>query len=353
MLSLILACRAAAADVFYGEGFTNTAPPANQPVSAAGWSACSGPEANDLSNIVPLAGANHVGLSFAHGTGAPATPGYLFSGTVPNTANVFVAFETFAPAAFESVTWKMGNTDSGTSVRVLVQQNGRWHASDATYSTAEFANAALFQAAPETKTLVFSPSAAQWRPLTLAPGRVLSLGGSPLAADLSSATITGLGFYISHRATPTSAATRIDDVVARGSFLPASSAAAPYASRLINNLRAGRSQTIVTYGTSLTAAGEWVAAMGVWLERLFPGRVTIVNSGMGGRASNSGVSNLQSSVIAKAPDAVFLEFAINDANTAYAANDPDRGITVEKSMANLNRMIDAIQLARPGAEIFL
>ena len=353
LLSFALACRAAASDLIYREGFTNTSPPANQTASAAGWTAYSGAEADDLSNVVPLAGENHVGLSFANGTGNPAIPGYLFSAAVANSANVFVAFETFAPAMLESVTWKMGNTDSGTVVRLLVQQNGSWYASDSAYSTSEFANAALFQAAPETKTFVFSPSAAHWRPLSLAPGRALSLGGSPLAADLASATITGLGFYISHRATPASAATRIDDLIARGSSLPSPSVPSSYGSRLMNNLQAGRRQTIVTYGTSLTAAGEWVTAMGAWLNGLFPGQVTIVNGGMGGRASNTGISNLQRSVIAKTPDAVFLEFAINDANTAYAENDPDRGITVEKSKANLSRMIDAIQLARPGAEIFV
>lgn len=353
VLLLVFVGRTAAAEVIYSEDFTNTSPPANQAVSAAGWSAYSGAEAKDLSAVVPLAGANHVGLSFANGTGNPATPGYLFSGVIPNADNIFAAFETFSAVQLESLTWKMGNTDSSTIVRVLVQQNGRWYASDSAFSTAEFPNAALFQASPETKTFVFSKSAAHWRPFTITPGVAMSLGGSPLAADLTSNRITGLGFYISHRATPTSAATRLDDLVAYGSRLPSPSVPPRYVSRLMNNLQAGRHQTIVTYGTSLTAAGAWVPAMDAWLSGLFPGQITLVNSGMGGRASNTGVANLRSSVIAKAPDAVFIEFAINDANTAYAENDPDRGITVEKSKTNLSRMIDDIRSARPQAEIFV
>jgi lysophospholipase L1-like esterase len=89
-----------------------------------------------------------------------------------------------------------------------------------------------------------------------------------------------------------------------------------------------------------------------WLTGFNPNLVTFVNSGMGGKASNTGVANLQSRVLAHFPDAVFIEFAINDA-APFPSNDPDYGITPEKSRQNLNTMIDAILAARPSCEIFI
>lgn len=126
-----------------------------------------------------------------------------------------------------------------------------------------------------------------------------------------------------------------------------------HASRLIDNLQAGRPQKLVVYGTSLTEGGHWVADTSAWLKARYPGLVTVTNSGLSGKASNTAVAHLQAKVIDLAPDTVLIEFGINDAFTAYAATDLDHGMTLDKCRANLNRMIDAILAAKPSTEIIL
>jgi hypothetical protein len=52
-------------------------------------------------------------------------------------------------------------------------------------------------------------------------------------------------------------------------------------SRLVTKLDAGEKQTVVTYGTSLTAGGAWVAQVREALSKKYPGRLTVINSGQG------------------------------------------------------------------------
>jgi lysophospholipase L1-like esterase len=104
---------------------------------------------------------------------------------------------------------------------------------------------------------------------------------------------------------------------------------------LIDNLRAGRSQHLITYGTSLTADGDWVNQLRVALMLRFPGQVGVTNSGQSGMASTWGLANLDERVVARNPDAVFIEFGINDAYTPYK-------ISVAQSRKNLETMIDRI-----------
>ena len=124
-------------------------------------------------------------------------------------------------------------------------------------------------------------------------------------------------------------------------FCPAAESAA-----FITNLAAGKPQTIVTYGTSLTAGGDWVAQVGAALEKKFPKLVTLVNSAQGGMWSKWGVDNLEARVIAKKPDVVFIEFSINDAYLEYKTSP-------EEARRNLEAMIDRTRAALPGSEIIL
>jgi acyl-CoA thioesterase-1 len=114
----------------------------------------------------------------------------------------------------------------------------------------------------------------------------------------------------------------------------------------VASLEAGKPQVIVTYGTSLTAGGDWVAQFGAALERKFPKLATIVNSAQGGMWSKWGVDNLEARVIAKKPDVVFIEFSINDAFLEYKT-------PVEDARKNLETMIDRTLAALPGCEIIL
>ena len=109
---------------------------------------------------------------------------------------------------------------------------------------------------------------------------------------------------------------------------------------------AERKQTIVAYGTSLTAGGAWVGQLTKALEAKFPGRATVINSGAGGMWSKWGLDHLDERVISKAPDAVLIEWSINDAFLEYKTSADD-------CRANLNTMIDRILAAHPKCEIIL
>jgi len=116
--------------------------------------------------------------------------------------------------------------------------------------------------------------------------------------------------------------------------------------RLVSNLEAGKKQTVVTYGTSLTAQGAWVAQFSAELDRRYPGLTTVINSGEGAMWSKWGVDNLDARVTGKQPDAVFIEFSINDAYLPY-------NMSVEQARSNLETMVDRILATNKSCEIIL
>ena len=117
-------------------------------------------------------------------------------------------------------------------------------------------------------------------------------------------------------------------------------------SQLVRNLQSGLKQTVVTYGTSLTAGGAWVNQLQQALNERFPGLVTVINSGEGSMWSQWGVDNLDKRVISKKPDAVFIEFSINDAYLPYKTS-------VDQARTNLKIMIDRILVSNRQCEIIL
>jgi lysophospholipase L1-like esterase len=131
------------------------------------------------------------------------------------------------------------------------------------------------------------------------------------------------------------------------------------ASSLIDHLAAGKQQTLVLYGTSETQIGAWAdtvpghGGLSDWLTSKYGNRVTVINSGVSGRASNTGLSNLNSKVFAYHPDTVLIEFAMNDAKTNYPPTDVDYNITLAKCASNLNTMIDRIWATNSHTEIIL
>ena len=120
----------------------------------------------------------------------------------------------------------------------------------------------------------------------------------------------------------------------------------PLPETVFRNLEAGKSQSVVVYGTSLSAQGEWVKALGAYFEERYPGRVALTNAAVSGRQSNWGVSNLQERVLARKPDLVFIEFSVNDAATKHH-------ISLERSEENLDRMVKALRAQNPQADIVL
>ncbi|WP_089724038.1 SGNH/GDSL hydrolase family protein [Candidatus Thiosymbion oneisti] len=117
-------------------------------------------------------------------------------------------------------------------------------------------------------------------------------------------------------------------------------------SRLLANLRSGKKQVVVTYGTSLTAEGAWVTQLKKELDKTFPGLTQVLNSGGSSKWSEWGVKNLDKRVIQKKPDTVFIEFSINDAVERFKGS-------VEIAKANLETMIARILESNPNCEIIL
>ncbi|WP_367871952.1 GDSL-type esterase/lipase family protein [Luteolibacter sp. Populi] len=120
----------------------------------------------------------------------------------------------------------------------------------------------------------------------------------------------------------------------------------PSKNRFVQKLAAGLPQRIVTYGTSLTASAAWPNQLKNILDSTWPGQTTLLNRASSGMASDWGIANLQAQVIAAAPDAVFIEFAVNDAVDRFH-------IPVSQARANLEAMIDGILAAYPQCEIIL
>lgn len=131
-----------------------------------------------------------------------------------------------------------------------------------------------------------------------------------------------------------------------------SSAVSPLpASQLVDNLKAGKDQTLVVYGTSLTAGGKWVPETKKWLESINPeAKVTVVNSGQSGKNSITGLEKLDAVVIAKKPDTVIIEFAVND---AVLFPDLKQRVSIGESAENLETMVERIRKALPGTEIIV
>ncbi len=118
----------------------------------------------------------------------------------------------------------------------------------------------------------------------------------------------------------------------------------------VQQLAAGQAQKVVVYGTSLTANGAWVGVMNTWLGGKYPGLLTVVNSGLSGKSSVEGVTQLATKVLAYNPNTVIIEFAVND---AFRYTDGTPQLTPAQAKTNLNSMIDSIRAQNPATEIIL
>ncbi len=98
------------------------------------------------------------------------------------------------------------------------------------------------------------------------------------------------------------------------------------------NASATGGAVLVAYGDSIAAAGKWQAEF-----NLLSGE-NMVNSGVGGDTSATGLARFESAVKAKAPDAVFIAFGTNDASI-----DMERYVPLENYKQNLR---DAVQKVR-------
>lgn len=116
--------------------------------------------------------------------------------------------------------------------------------------------------------------------------------------------------------------------------------------QFVDQLKSGKAQTIVTYGTSLTAVGAWVGQLDQVLQQQFGEKAKLVNGAQGGANSDWGVKSLEQKVLKHKPDAVFIEFAINDAVSR-------RRTSVDDARGNLEKIITRVLEQNPQCEIIL
>lgn len=119
--------------------------------------------------------------------------------------------------------------------------------------------------------------------------------------------------------------------------------------KLVQNLQKGKDQLVVVYGTSLSSGGHgkaWMGEVARQFNEKYGNHLKYCLAGKGGMWSTWGVQHLEDSVISKNPDAVIMEFGINDAFEKYKTSP-------ELAKLNLEYMIDRIQLNNPDCDIIL
>jgi lysophospholipase L1-like esterase len=115
---------------------------------------------------------------------------------------------------------------------------------------------------------------------------------------------------------------------------------------VFKNLKAGKPQTVVLYGTSLTAKGAWAEALKEWFQTAYPKQVNVINTAGPGQNSDWGLQNLKERVLKHKPDLVFIEFSYNDAHDKFK-------MTLPKGKENLDAMVKAIRAQNPATTIVL
>ncbi|PAW78539.1 MAG: hypothetical protein B9S32_06345 [Verrucomicrobia bacterium Tous-C9LFEB] len=191
----------------YSETFDNTSG-ANKTSGQIGWSAFVGSSALNLTNVAGVTNTDYVAVASAAGN--PGTPnGFIFANNGATANQTFALVDTTlsSPVTLangDSITWTMGNNSATATAQILIQiggdgsvGSGSWYVSTATRTSSSL-NTASFQSASEsavTATLTFSTSMSSWKEFTLSGGNSMAVGNT-LLADLSSTTITGIGFYL-------------------------------------------------------------------------------------------------------------------------------------------------------------
>lgn len=113
------------------------------------------------------------------------------------------------------------------------------------------------------------------------------------------------------------------------------------------NLQSGIHQTIVVYGTSLSAnPNGWPAMLEKEIDKRYPSLIKVENMAAGAMWSTWGVQNLDERVLSKKPDLVLIEFAINDAYLPYKTSK-------KVCQVNLEYMIDRILEQNPKCDVVI
>ena len=113
-------------------------------------------------------------------------------------------------------------------------------------------------------------------------------------------------------------------------------------SSLVSNLEAGKKQTVMTYGTSLSQGSPWVGQLSAELDRRYPGLATVIDTGQGPKQPAElctwGVGNIEPVIRTQKHDTVFIEFAAWDSYLPF-------NTTLPQARSNLVTMIDRLLAA--------
>lgn len=119
--------------------------------------------------------------------------------------------------------------------------------------------------------------------------------------------------------------------------------------QLVKDLKAGKERTLIVYGTSITKLGNgplWVKQVGEELNTKYNNRLTVLNKGGSGRNSEWAANNYADSVLVNKPDAVIIEFSVNDAVTRF-------DISPEQAVKNTEYLIRKVKEQNSDAEVIL
>jgi lysophospholipase L1-like esterase len=136
------------------------------------------------------------------------------------------------------------------------------------------------------------------------------------------------------------------------------------ASQLVDNLKAGKDQVVLVYGTSLTEGGAWFAQLGQWLNsQEFPGKAAVINKGVSGSTTAShGIKDFDRDVMEQKPDTIIIEFGMNDcirrladpsATPPRLEDQPQPAVPLEQFRKNLVTMVERLRKELPATEVFL
>lgn len=147
---------------------------------------------------------NSIGLAGINTTPAePATgPGFLFvSGGAANPGAANWIADTTAYTidtsayAIDDISFYSGNAYTASLEHIVVQIDGNWYASVATFGNAvAVASAGAFATGAQQDTFTWTTAASAWETLNYTPGTTLSIG-SVLTSPLSGDNVTGFGLY--------------------------------------------------------------------------------------------------------------------------------------------------------------
>lgn len=122
--------------------------------------------------------------------------------------------------------------------------------------------------------------------------------------------------------------------------------------RFVARLEKGEPQKLVVFGTSLSF--HLAPILRLSLQKRFGEQAQVINSGLSGKASRTALTLLGEKVLKHSPDALLMEWAVNDAHSYFHEPDAlDAGISLEESQGNLNGLINRVNVALPCCEILL